>query len=481
MKALNIRIRHSLAALGALLLPMSLGLTSCEDDTSVIGSGLATGEVNIMIDSITTKVPSTAVYYDSFDARTISKLLGRINVPEYGSLSASFVTQLLSAQKMNIPDSIPLSDVDSMRLVLTAPTSAITGDSLAPQQLKVYRLTKQLPSDISSTFDPKGYYSQASLLGQRSYTLSNIHRGDSAMKADSYVRVPIQMPMELCREIFQKYRAGDPVFEWPASFNEYFPGLYVEQTFGNGCLANITGVEMYTYWHRTSQYYTKLEDGTYGYVNTVKRDSVCLFASQPEVLSSNVINYNVSDYIKGLVARGERILTTPGGYMVDVQFPVRELVEKYQNSGNALSMVSSLKFEIPATVVVNSHDIALCPYLLMVKKSEREAFFRENKVPDGITSFYAAYDSESGTYHFNGMRSYFLKVLEDLENGKQIDGEAAEFTLVPVSVTTETVNNYTSSYEMVTRCAPYIAYPTMTRLYMDRCAIVFTYSTQELR
>ena len=196
---------------------------SCDDDVSGIGGSLSQGEVTITVDSLVTEIPAASIRYESFDGRNTTKLLGRINVPEYGSLTCSFVSQMLSATKMNIPDSISVSDVDSMRLVLSVPRGALTGDSLAPQQLRVYRLSKELPADISTTFNPEGYYNPSEPMGSRSYTLSNIAKGDSALKRDSYVRIPVQMPMSFARELFEKYRADDPVFEWPATFNKYFP------------------------------------------------------------------------------------------------------------------------------------------------------------------------------------------------------------------------------------------------------------------
>lgn len=452
---------------------------ACDDDVSQIGSSLTQGEVTIMVDSLTSPIEAKSVYYESFDGRNTTKLLGRINVPEYGSLSCSFVSQMMSAVKMNIPDSIPVDAVDSIRLVLSVPRGSLTGDSLAPQQLRVYQLEKQLPADISSTFDPTGYYSANSLMGSRSYTLSNIARGDSVMKNSSFIRIPVKLPTEFGRRIFTMYRNGDPVFEWPATFNAFFPGIYVEQNFGNGCIANITKAEMLTYWHYTKQVYEKVDDENYGYVGHVMRDSICLMASQPEVLSSNVINYNISDYIRGL-AQTNSVLTTPGGYMTEIKFPVRRLIDEFRRNGNAVSVVSSLRFEIPADSIRNEHGISVCPYMLMVKKSEMADFFANNKVPDGESSFYAAYDSENGCYKFNTMRSWLIKILEADEKGEDVDGEESEFVLVPVDISTETVTGYTSTTTYVTRCQPYLVKPTMTRLLTDKCLICFTYSSQQI-
>lgn len=466
--------------LPAALVVLSGMLMSCEDEVSGIGSSLSKGEVSITVDSLVTDIPATSVYYDGFDGRNETKLLGRINVPEYGSLSCSFVSQMLSATKMNIPDSITVSDLDSMRLVLSVPRGALTGDSLAPQQLKVYRLSKGLPSDIMTSFNPEGYYDPSSPMGSRSYTLSNIAKGDSALKRDAYVRIPVQMPMSFARELFEKYRAGDDVFEWPATFNEYFPGIFVEQNFGNGCVANISKAEMFMYWNRIDRTYDMQPDSTYAYVDHIRRDSVCLLSSQPEVLSSNVIDYNVSEFIKGVAESGKSVVTTPGGYMVDLKFPVKRLLDAYKGHGLSMSVVSSLRMEIPAVAIDNDFGLTVAPYLLMIKKSEMGSFFKENKVPDGKTSFYAAYDSDKACYQFNSMRAYFLDVLANEASGEAVDDEDLEFLLIPVDVTTETVDSYNSSTVYVTSCQPYLAKPSMTLLDTDHAIVCFTYSSQKV-
>lgn len=455
-------------------------LASCQNDVSDIGSSLTDGEVTITVDSLETDINATTVYYDSFDGRNVTKLIGRLRVPEYGSLDCSFVSQMMSAAKMNIPDSITENDIDSIRLVLSVPSGSLTGDSLAPQQLRVYRLTKQLPADITTTFNPDGYYDASSLLGSRSYTLSNIAKGDSAMKKLSSVRIPVTLPRSLALDLFRKYRANDPVFEWPSTFNQYFPGIYVEQNFGNGCVANISTAQVYTYWHYKELRYEKQSDDTYKYVPYIMRDSVCLMASQPEVLSSNVISYRVSDRLKQLVADGKSIITTPGGYMVDIKFPVKRLIDVYQQHGDVMSVVSTLRMQIPASTVKNDYGLSVAPYLLMVKKSERDKFFKENKIPDGLTSFYAAYNSETGSYQFNSMRDYFLDVLGKVRKGEQLTDDDTDFCLIPVAVTLETVQGYNSSTVYVTKVQPYLTRPTMTQLATDRAIVSFIYTSQQI-
>lgn len=460
-------------------------LCGCQDDVSSIGSTLAKSEVTIVIDSIETNIPARSVYAESFDSRSTTRLLGRLNVPEYGNLNCSFITQMMSATKLAIPDTIPETAIDSMRLVLTVPRGQLTGDSLAPQQLSVYRLTQDLPSTVPpSNLDPTPYYSSSSLLGRKSYTISNLSLPDTVYSTDSYVRIRVKMPQSLVTETVSKYKNDPDIFLWPYTFNKYFKGIYIDQNFGNGCVSNISKAEMFLYWNYISREYEKTgvdEDGedVYGYVDHVKRDSVCVYSSQPEVLCSNVIQYSPAKTLEARAQAGDVLLTTPGGYYADIDFPVKDMIAKFNdNSLKGMSVVSALSLQIPANAIKNDYGITVAPYLLMVRRSEREDFFKNNKVPDGITSFYATYDSDNGCYRFSAMREYFLKVLEDYRNGETIDDEDTMFSLVPVYVTLETVSNYSSSSVYVTRCVPYLAKPTMTQLHTDRSIITFTFSSQ---
>lgn len=454
-------------------------MSSCNDDLTTIGSSLSNGEVIITMDSLKTAIPAAVRMVPEIDGRGYTKLLGRISVPEYGSLGCSFVAQMVCSNKMTIPDSIPRESVDSVKLIMKVLRGSLTGDSLAPQQLTVYPLQKELPSSFNSDFDPSGYYNPESPWGKQSYTLSVIAAGDSAVKKVNYVSIPVKLPLEWGLKVFDMYRAGDPVFEWPQTFNAFFPGIYVEPSFGNGCIGNITTTEIYTYWHHTVTQ-SVLEDGVYVNRPVVKRDSVCLMSSQPIVNTTNLISYNISDQIKSLVEQGESIITTPGGYVVDFTFPVRTLLDRYLQAGEGMSVVSALEFSVPARTIRNDHGLDVAPWLLMVKRKDVDEFFASNKVPDNVESFYAAYDTETGSYRFSSMRQYFLNLYNAYRNGEEIKAEDTEFSFIPVNITTESVEGYNSVSTYVTRCAPYMIKPTMTRLSTDEALICFTFSNQAL-
>lgn len=131
---------------------------------------------------------------------------------------------------------------------------------------------------------------------------------------------------------------------------------------------------------------------------------------------------------------------------------------------------------IPAESMTNDYGIGVVPTLLMIKTSEVDEFFRENKLADNKTSFTAAYDSTNKRYQFNALREYLLSLLaKDVITDDDLD-----FSLIPVYLQTE--QNYNSYYgtssSTVTGVVPYTIRPTMTMLDMDKAQVVFSFSSQ---
>lgn len=510
------RLKSAFTALGsAAFLALSLG--SCQDNVPQVGSQLATGEVKIALDSLVwdgtdqyihrgndstlinvPKISFRTVRVDGIDSRSTTNLLGRLSVPEYGDLRCSFVSRLMCSKTLGIPDSIPLEQIDSMKLVLSVARGALTGDSLAPQQLKAYRLDKPLPKDIDNRFDPTGYYDPDQPIGSRSYTLSALGMSDSLYTKLSYINIEIPMSKQMAVETVKAYR--DPqtaaIFQWPASFEQYFPGIFVEPSFGRGCVANIAATTFLIFYNYPQQETKTDSEGTTTVETVTKVGVTGVFETSPIVLNSNNITYNPSAALEALAAAGEPIITTPGGFRVKVDFPAKELIDIYRRSESNLSVVSDLNFIIPAEEIANDYGIVPPPYLALVKSSKLDDFLANNELPDGKTSFYATYDKTAGRYVFSSMRNYIIDLIQ---NG--ITDSDSEFTLVPVNLTLEKEDDGGSSsyYDpyayyygygygssssasyTVTKCTPYIAGPSMCRLQIDKARTIFTYTLQQMK
>lgn len=452
--------------------------SSCEDETTTIGSSIAAGEVSITIDSLYFDLNANAVPLANFDSKTGNLMVGSIQTKDYGNLNCSFVTRLMCSPSLDVPDSLlSVERVDSCKIIMGALRNEIIGDSLAPQRLTVYRLNKELPSDINNLFNPEGYYNPAQPLASKSYTVSAIASSDSAFYNNSYVDITVDLPLSFGKEVFQKYIEEPEIFAWPQSMaKEFLPGLYVEPSFGKGCVANIKTLYVAVFYHHLAETTDVIEGDT---ITSIKHVSNVTFpfAVSPEVLSSNNITYDPSALIVNRNSSDEEgvVITTPGGYVATFDFPAETVIERYNEKNTHLSTVNDLILYIPAEEYETSSGLSVAENLLLVKSSEYENFFNENKTPDNETSFTGVFDPINNRYYFTTMRSYILNLL----NKDKITAEDVEFTIVPVEIETETESNYygnTTTY--VTKCKPLTSKPTMTLLRTDQAMVTFSFSTQ---
>lgn len=446
--------------IGLLCLSLGIGsLSACQDESS-IGSGIAPGLAKIVVDSSFT-VTGKAEHDPSFDSRSSTMLLGSVDMDGVGRYSSSFVTQLLPGGALNIPDSIPLDSIVDMRLKLHFRRGALTGDSLAPCKLNVYELTKQLPADIQSSFDPTGYYDPASPLGSKPYVASALGLKDSIYKKDLVGHITVPLKLSTARKIVSQYRTDPSVFQWPSSFNAFFPGLFVENSFGSGCMVNITAGEVALYYHRLAQK-TVMKDSVMEVVWASHTDSATVFSTAPEVLASNNISMQIAPAISKMVADGKVIVMSPCGYLASVRIPAQDVLNRYRDENFNLAVISSLTLAIPVHTVANDYGLTPPPALLMVRRVDLDKFFADNKIPDNANkSFYGTYNTSTGMYNFSDMRKYINDLLQ---SGKPVAEEDMDFVLVPVQLTSE--NNITTNpaTPTVVACTPYILRPTLCEL-----------------
>lgn len=284
------------------------------------------------------------------------------------------------------------------------------------------------------------------------------------------------MPLEKGKKVFEEYRNNPATFAWPASFAKFFPGIYVENDFGKGCVFNISNVKFNLYWRKRIKTSAVIDSVT-TQVDKIVTDSLTVFATAPEVLSSNNISLTPSSAVTDAIARGEVMMQSPAGYNVEINFPAQEIIDEYSKQSSNLSIVNNLTLSIPVEHTSNDMGIDLPPYMLMVKRSELDEFFAKNKTPDDKSSFWGAYSSADKSYTFTSMRDY---IVELIKAGGQVKPEDMEFTLVPVSISTETSSSGSATQTFVTACVPYLARPTLCRLLLDKAKIKFTFSSEQI-
>ena len=457
----------ALAAATVAALASSFGITSC-NESSGIGQSIANDSVQIVVDSSFTNTGKSYVD-DVILSRTITQMLGSVDIPEYGSISSEVVTQFMPSLVLDTAD-VTEQTIDSLKLIFQLNLNQYVGDELAPVGLEVYPLTKQLSTPIYSNFDPEGYYDPNKKLGSLVYNVSAVGEPDSIQKL-KYRTLYVDMPIELGRYLFREFKKNPANYGTPSAFAKIFPGIYIKNTYGGGRITRIAQTTMRMYYHRTF----KTEDG---------RDSTQYkignyFAVTPEIISNNGLNLEVSKSIKDKVDAGQTILLAPAGYDIELRFPTREVINAYRASDSKIKVVNNLELHLPVEDIPNEYGVTAPPDVLLVLKRDKDKFFLDNKMPDNITSFRATYNKSTSSYTFSELRNYIIDMLKK----ETITDEDLTFCLVPISVQSETTTDYYygTTNTIVTGITPYVTEPKMAKILLDKAKITFVYSKQTIK
>jgi hypothetical protein len=446
-------------------------LSSCDTTTLNIGSSLIQEESEVIIHSEFAltghPTPNKAI-----SSRTITQLLGNIDADGYGQFSSDFVCQFLPASKLDT-DGVTVNEIDSMKLVLSYEVGGFVGDSIVPMGLEVYRLNRQLTTPIYSTFDPKDYYdNNAEPIGSAIY-VGNAQGLNDSIQALAYREIYVDLPKSLAQELFTLYVENPTAYSLPTEFAKYFPGIYVRSTFGSGRVTQIEQTMMVMYYHTT----TTDDDGEETVTNSVGN----YFGVTPEVISNNNISFTIDPKLQARIDAGENILVAPVGQDIEITFPIQDVINYYIENKGQLAVANSLTMSIPAEEISNDYGIDPPESLLMVLSSEKDNFFLTNSLNDDETSFIATYSSDSNSYDFSSLRSYFLNMLEKYNANGTIDPADVTFTLTPVTLTTESSTSYYTTTTYVSAITPYIGAPAMVKLDLDSTDITFQFSKQSFK
>lgn len=448
---------------------MASAFAAC-DDNSNIGTSVISDEIDILVDSTQVISVKQTDKVDAIQSRTITQLLGIIDSKDYGLMKSDILTQFMPASKIETKN----VTVEGLTLTFYMANGQYVGDSVIPMGLNVYTLDKALPSPIYSNEDPKKYYSEDNLIASAMYNVAAIGVSDSIASLD-YRYVDVEMPVELGEKFLDEYKTNPSTFGTPSAFAKFFPGLYIENTFGSGRMISIDQTVMTMHYRQDTTY-----TNTAGELrDTVYHKSANYFAVTPEIVTNNNISFTPSESIDQRIAAGEKIILAPIGYDVTFNFPISQLLEQYRKNAGLLSVVNTLTFSIPAEVIPNTFGIKPPETVLLVLTSEKDKFFAKNSLTDNKTSFLATYNEDTGSYEFAGMRDYFLQALAK----ETIQETDYNFTITPVTANYESSSSsyyyyYGSGQKTLTSIVPYVSKPAMSKLNFEKAKIKLTYSKQ---
>lgn len=441
-------------------------VTSCNDETSKIGTSLVENQTEIIMDSTFT-ITGCSVENPRIQSRTTSQVLGCIKAKGYGEFSSDFVTQFMAATKLDT-ENVKTENIDSLILMMRIPKSSIVGDTLAPMGLEVYPLTKVLPAPIYSDFDPTGYYDSSSTPIAKKIYKPNVKEDGDTAKLFSFLTLSVKMPKKMGQDLYQLYLDNPAAYSSPSAFTKAFPGFYVKSSYGSGNVIRIEQTVMRMYYHKNS-------------VNDAGRDTTInyigyYYGVQPEIVTNNIIDYTISDDLLSDIAKGKNVIVAPAGRDVEIKFPTQEIIDSYLSKAGKLSVINTLTLNIPVEKISNNYGITPPQNILLILSKDKDKFFVENDVNNDVTSFIGTYDSVNNRYSFPGMRSYILDMLKK----EEVKEEDCTFTITPVSLVTTTEAStsyyYYGTSETVNAIVPYIGAPTMASLNLKESKIVLTFS-----
>ena len=401
------------------ILGLSLGisiLSGCNDDLTQVGTGIQPENDRPLVYADTFYMKAKTLQTDSVYARTIYGSLGEIYDPLYGNLKSDFMCQFYCPENFRFRYTPYNGIIDSVEFKIYYSRSW-TGDSLTPMRAQLYEVTTPLTRDFYTNIDPEQYCNMQKSLGMQTYTARDLSVSDSLWndKNSNNVltyqpRITIRMPQEVGQHFYDATIKTPEVFNDQNTFNQFFPGIYVTNTYGTGNILNIESSQMNIYYKYTVK-------------GSANQDSIVqtweTFSATSEVIQLNRFENTDIDH---LLEPNDSIayLKSPAGVYTRLTIPAQDIAPIIK--GRIVSNVDlSLKalpqedwkfaFEAPANV-------------LILPKDSMDTFFKNNNVEN--TEFYAG-DVEI--------------VLDDLINNKGITADVVMFDPPRKGLDKNSINN----------------------------------------
>ena len=417
------------------ILGVGLGLAilgGCNDELSEVGSSIQPdGDKSfVYVDSF--QLSAKTVLMDSVYARTTSGLLGEIYDPLYGNIKSDYLCQFYCPENYQFQNS-PLNGViDSMDLRIFY--SSWVGDSLTPMQVTVYPITTVPERNFYTNVDPEKYCDMQTVLGQKMYTAYDVTISDSVrngLTSTTYTPVVrVKLPTEIGQDFYNETVNNPGSFENQDAFNQYFPGLYITNTFGSGNLLTVYQTSFFIYYRYTVE-------GSAG------QDSIVNGREQFNVTREVIqLNHVANANLEPLLLPDEKYtyMRTPAGVYTELTLPITEIKETVGSR-----FLNNLPLTLHAMPQEN-WDYAFEPpsYLLLLPTDSVKGFFEQNKVENNETAFLSGiYDSSTRTYTFGNISNLIKYQLENAPD------EDLQVSVIPVSRETQS-DSYSGTDNTIT-------------------------------
>jgi hypothetical protein len=426
-------------------------LNACNDEMGTVGPVIQPEGDKMIVYTDTFKLEASTVLIDSVYAKSIYGLLGELYDPLFGSLKSDYICQFYISEGFRFAHTPIDGEIDSIILNIFYNRGEWVGDSLAPMEVTVFPIIKQLERNFYTRQNAQDYADMQNPLGQQSYTPRNLHVSDSIWNLPStdanyyeYPQIKINLPKTLGQKFYDETVNHPSSFANQQTFNSFFPGLYVTNTFGSGNILTVNSTAMTIHY----RYLTASSSGAVdSIVNTYE-----VFTVTPEVIQlNNFYNTDISHLLDP--NDSYTYLKTPAGVFTRLTLPVKEILSCIKDR-----RVSAFYLSLKA-MPQEEWKYALTPpdYLLLLPEDSLSVFFKEGRLQNSVTSFVSS-QYASLVYDFGNL-SALLKYL--MEN--EPEREKLNLLAVPVEMTTQ----QTSSGSIVTISLNNYLKPSGVRLRKD--------------
>lgn len=423
------------------LILTSIILTNCDDTISTVGMGIQPDEDKISIYDDSLTITARTVKVDSIYSKSINGYLGELYDPLYGTVKSGYACQFYPSNGFPL-DSLVDFKVDSARLYVYYTT---LGDSLTPMEVTVYPVEKPLTESYYSNIKPSDFCNTDNPLTKYGYIASNPYVSDSLVSLSYYRGLSIPLPREFGQRFMDEALKPEPnAFSSVDNFTEFFPGVYLESTFGSGVMLAVAHTRLFVYYKRN--YTDSTSDGR----DTIKvATTYADFRVTKEVIQLNSFENKNDEFL--LEYNPEKsYVKSPGGVFTQLTIPlskIKEGIGKRKFSGVSLSVKAYPKddweygFPFPGTGTIS--NTMTKAKMLLIEPDSVKSFFEKQSIADSKTSYSTEFNTSSYSYTFSNISSLVQNAIE-----KEPEKDNLDLLLIPI-ITSYSMQSYNYSYYAV--------------------------------
>ena len=447
-----------IAALFCLFAGLLLG--SCDDNLTKVGSTIQPPEDLITVYTDTFLIKASTVRLDSIFAKTSDCLLGEMYDPVYGNIKSDILCQFYCEEGFKFAHTPIDGKIDSTELMIVYPFKDVCklyayGDTMTPMQVSVYPVNKPIKRNFYTNDNPELYCDMGNPLGSKSYSAFDASVPDSVyyqMENGYYIYSPnitVKLPTELGQKFYDETVNNPSTFESQSAFNEFFPGMYITNTFGSGCVIKTMGsnIGLKIYY----SYTLKSSEG----LDSTATATQWFFVSKEVIQLNRFVNSNLDKLLEENA--NHAYVKAPAGVCTKLIIPTTDISGKLDVNDRYLNNFNLSLNYLPEDE--RAYVYAPPSYLLLIPEDSVIPFFEEGRVENNITSFisFSYYlsisNSTTSSYEtpegFNpSKRTYSFGNISSLLKNHMVNSPDKDLSLlaIPVirNVTYQNYNYYTT-------------------------------------